>query len=539
MPPEWAENILIKRSPGSYIVRQSDKDPDELLLSYVSPRGIKHVIVPEFQDSVFIKSKRIKKRLNDESIGVEKFLKSFDCKDPVHLDYEAQPSSFKKKTGPEDVALHRCSVCKYESEDLKKAQKHRNLHRAGLCSKCDRYFPQHGLSYHSKKCGDVKLHYCDHEKKCDFSSPHKWIVAIHVKEVHCKAHPCPDPDCGKSFKSQELLQRHLKIHQPGPRERCTQCDLTFNNKMAKYRHMNKVHINPTIKISTGFFRLASGQSLSDRYKQRGKKYHFCQHCPYKTSNKSHFQNHQRIHLDSAKKVRPDLYKCVTTCTYQNKWRCKVKNHMKTCHKYLLTTDHYRPKGMMTNERICLLADRVDVSNRKMELIMKEVSDCVGKELLDTNIRAALSERLNTTAEFFYSKQIKFVNKKGDERFTAFVCMKDLKARIEEIVQRRGILNALVVLSLDGGADKILSTMAVFDLDNVDERTDTGFSVGGRKQIFLVAAAANVPENRAMVKMFFSEMKIKTLDMPFMLLGDEKMKNLMFGKLEEIIKIFVA
>ena len=88
MPPEWAENILIKRNPGSYIVRQSDKDPDELLLSYVSvsPKGIrqlKHVIVPEFQDSVFIKSKRIKKRLNDESIGVEKFLKSFDCKDPV------------------------------------------------------------------------------------------------------------------------------------------------------------------------------------------------------------------------------------------------------------------------------------------------------------------------------------------------------------------------------------------------------------------------------------------------------------------------
>ena len=55
MPPEWAENILIKRNPGSYIVRQSDKDPDELLLSYVyvSLKGIrqlKHVIVPEFHN---------------------------------------------------------------------------------------------------------------------------------------------------------------------------------------------------------------------------------------------------------------------------------------------------------------------------------------------------------------------------------------------------------------------------------------------------------------------------------------------------------
>ena len=86
---------------------------------------------------------------------------------------------------------------------------------------------------------------------------------------------------------------------------------------------------------------------------------------------------------------------------------------------------------------------------------------------------------------------------------------------------------------------MVSTLAVFDLDNPNEVTDTGFSVGGRKQIYLVAAAANVPENRQIVKMFFKEMQIKTLDVPFMLLGDEKMKNLMFGKLEEMIKIFVA
>ena len=91
-------------------------------------------------------------------------------------------------------------------------------------------------------------------------------------------------------------------------------------------------------------------------------------------------------------------------------------------------------------------------NRRMELIMQEVGDCVGKELLDTNIRGALSERLNTTAEFFYSKQIEFTNKKGDKRYTSFVCMKDLKERIEEIMRRRGIKNALVVISLDGGQE---------------------------------------------------------------------------------------
>ena len=162
--------------------------------------------------------------------------------------------------------------------------------------------------------------------------------------------------------------------------------------------------------------------------------------------------------------------------------------------------------------------------------MKEMSDIVGRELMDYNLRDALSQNLNSTSEFYYSKQIKFTDKKGEERFTSFVCMKDLKARVEEIMRRRGVTRVLVVISLDGGQDKLLATLAVFDLDNLDELTDTGFAIGGRKQIFLVACAANVPENRPMVKLFFKEMKIKDLDLPYILLGDEKMKNLIFGKL---------
>ena len=527
--PQGAENMLIKCKAGSYISRQSDYDPDLLLLSYVAndiKPCVKHVIVPEFHASISVKSAVFRRRLQDESEEVEKFLESFGCKFPLPSDFESQPTSFKKRTKLEDGDLHRCAVCTFESEDVKKAQKHRNNHRVGSCSTCDSYLLQKNLSNHTQKCKTVQLHYCDHEKKCDFSSPHKWMVTKHVKQVHCKPLPCQE--CGKSFRSPEQLECHMKRHKQTKKYKCSECDETFESKSSKYRHMNNVHVNPTIKISSGFMRLAS-VSLGDKYKQRGRKVHYCSDCGYKTTNKTHLQNHQRKHLNVSKKVRPDRYKCVTTCTYQNKERYKVKRHMKTCRRYLLTTDHYRPKGMVTNERVCLLQSKIDISNKKMKLIMKEMADCVGKELMDYNLREALSDSLNSTADFYYSKEIKFTNSKGEERFTSFVCLKDLKAMVEEIMRRRGVTRVLVVIALDGGQDKLVATLAVFDLDTLDELTDTGFSVGGRKQIFLVACAANVPENRTMVKLFFKEMKVKDLIYPFILAADEKMKNLIFGK----------
>ena len=116
--------------------------------------------------------------------------------------------------------------------------------------------------------------------------------------------------------------------------------------------------------------------------------------------------------------------------------------MKTCRKYLLTTDHYRSKGIISNERVCLIADILDISNRKIK-IMKKMSNIVGRELMDYNLRDALSQNLNSTSEFYFSKQIKFTDKKSEERFTSFVCMKDLKARVEEIMRRRGVTRVLI------------------------------------------------------------------------------------------------
>ena len=51
----------------------------------------------------------------------------------------------------------------------------------------------------------------------------------------------------------------------------------------------------------------------------------------------------------------------------------------------------------------------DISNRKIKCIMKEMPDIVGRELMDYNLHDALSQNLNSTPEFYYSKQIKFTD----------------------------------------------------------------------------------------------------------------------------------
>ena len=175
LAPKWAENILIRKKPGTYLVRQSDLDPDLLLLSYVE-KDIKHVIVPELHSApIFSKKTALQRKLEDESAEVQKLLESFGCKHPVTSDSESQPSHFKVKTRPEDGTLHRCSVCTFESGDVKKVKRHRDSHRVSHCHKCDGFFLQKNLTRHKIKCLTVKIHKCDFdEQKCDFSSPREY-----------------------------------------------------------------------------------------------------------------------------------------------------------------------------------------------------------------------------------------------------------------------------------------------------------------------------------------------------------------------------
>ena len=76
-----AEDIVIKQKLYSYLVRQSDRDPSRLVLTFHDGEA-KHFIIPDFGTEEHSK-RLIKDRLEDTSNEVEHFLASFGCQFPV------------------------------------------------------------------------------------------------------------------------------------------------------------------------------------------------------------------------------------------------------------------------------------------------------------------------------------------------------------------------------------------------------------------------------------------------------------------------
>ena len=201
--------------------------------------------------------------------------------------------------------------------------------------------------------------------------------------------------------------------------------------------------------------------------------------------------------------------------------------MKSCRFYKLTQSS-EPKSMIMADSVCFLASKVDISNNKMAKIIKWVSEMVGQDLMDYNIPQALSKNLNSCKHFYFSKELEFMDKKGNKRITSFVCMKSLASVVDEIIQRRNISNAMAAVSMDSGKDKEVASLAVFDLDNTDPLTDCGLSAGGRRAMYLVAAAQGVPERKDIIHYFHTEMKIWEIKCRLILVGDNAIINKIFG-----------
>ena len=144
--PALAEDTVIKQSPNSYLVRQSDRDLSRLILTFYDGEP-KHVIIPDFGTDEHSR-RRVNVRLEDTSNEVENFLAQFDCQLPVIPDSPISPvPQWNKRNSEASGGQARCAICPAVG-DKKKMVKHREHHQVKHCLTCNKYIKY--ISYKSK-----------------------------------------------------------------------------------------------------------------------------------------------------------------------------------------------------------------------------------------------------------------------------------------------------------------------------------------------------------------------------------------------------
>ena len=133
--PSLAESILIKQKPASYLVRQGDRDPSKLILSFYKDGRTKHIVIPDF-GTEGCNRRLVKDRLEDTSYEVDKLLVSYDCRHPVVPFIPVSPvPQWKKRNTELSGGPGRCSICPAVG-DPKKMVRLQN-HQVKLCHNCD------------------------------------------------------------------------------------------------------------------------------------------------------------------------------------------------------------------------------------------------------------------------------------------------------------------------------------------------------------------------------------------------------------------
>ena len=424
-------------------------------------------------------------------------------------------------------STNKCYVCNFQHEDYQKVVIHLQTHRVRWCHDCTEFKPVNGFYTHKCTTKTDPLLECD---KCDYKTKREWNL-----ERHMKSHTHSCTICKKSFSTMEFLERHERLH--NRTIKCEDCDAPFYSMSNKMRHMRLQH-SPAISCDIGFF-IPDVLSLPRRRRRKenggGRTVLHCdkENCSYKTCNRSNLNRHKSTHLAKKKKPLPEIHQCSSKCRYSVVNRHRLLRHQKSCRYHRASQPRIVP--LVSNRRVCEVSNNADVSQRKIVQIVRGV---LGDDMLEPGLEAALKENLNQMDDYYTVKDLKYTNSKGRSRDTALAIVKDVNETIQLVCEARGIKNPLIAVGCDGGQGKLVVTLSVFDKDDETERDPKDPSPGGKRRVILLAAADGAPEKRPVLNEIYQQLRTWTIKHEVQYIGDCKITNLLFGKLE-MIKTFIT
>ena len=196
---------------------------------------------------------------------------------------------------------------------------------------------------------------------------------------------------------------------------------------------------------------------------------------------------------------------------------------------------------LTTKEILDIQSEANLSDTQMISVLKNLRLKCGWKAVETNVRAALTERKGIFAKYFSVEMTTFLDSDDKPFQSPFVFCSDLVGFVETLAYLRGFnfTDMAQKIGMDSGKGHLRMVLTMYDEEDIIPvnnkpritRMDgigagTSYRLTGRRKIMILASAPKVPENHHNCSIFIDKVNINSLVYKFT--GDLKLYNIVGG-----------
>ena len=436
--------------------------------------------------------------------------------DQVALSREEGQGRCKNTSGK----VYQCEFCASIFEEGKQFRDHMRKHKYKECTICNmRLSANTTLPYHMMRCSKTRNIQCP---QCEYKCSTQVDLKKHLKTCSpAKEHKCDN--CEFIGKSRQELRIHMKEH---PKFGCDRCGKTFRKQSTLTRHVDAHEAHTVVTSKGDWFKIDDSVMVNERSKQKESKLYHCLQCSYKSRKNFNLKVHVlRIHdrpQPQKVKIKPKCKKCGFTSL--SAWN--VRRHQNTCPG--------PGSGKITLQKVIELCVNTNCSFTDVKKIRKMLFETYGRGAVEPNVFIKLTKLLKDLSVWWTTEVIELQenskSKKGKLGKTCVSYIKKLKQFEDWVINLRGIKNAKVSYSFDGGQFKCVGVLNIHDLDRPGEPDIQGhLSTGSRLTLPFLQAdmGRRFGENHYNVKKLLSLIEFPE-SADFQFAQDYKLRNIILG-----------
>ena len=184
--------------------------------------------------------------------------------------------------------------------------------------------------------------------------------------------------------------------------------------------------------------------------------------------------------------------------------------------------------MVTNQSLISIKKKyANVPNQTFVDMMRDFSKANPEVIFEGSLQQVLQDSINELKKHFSAEFLNVVDKHGMDVATVIVLVKDLHYVIRTYISRRGVRNPRVAILQDGGNNKYVICLCIYDMDNLGVDI-CGYSSGGRRRALVIAACNRCKELRVNMDAVLAPLYLVKLEYRTILPSDLKAANLLMG-----------